>query len=273
MRIWLSIDWDYFCRQPRHLWHNGVDEKVGAQPITWGMRAALSLVHGSNLRNETSLSHADPPPGRFWRALKGLGMRFDEVQHIRVAESHKAAYEAFRGPDTANVTLVNFDAHHDLFYASKFAVSGLRKEKADCGNWHLLTLLRYPKLRSVTVYPHWKGWSEWKKTLGVLREHGSKGEKLVQILHQRTRANVWPRVKLPKGQVERIFICRSGAWTPPWHDQSFIRFVNEAENTAKLFYLTWDNIDEISPRPFNWKQVEQVAALEARLLGKRCING
>jgi hypothetical protein len=269
-RIWLSVDWDYFCRQPKAWWHNGTSEKLGANPITWTVRATLSRIYGTEIRPETALSHASPLPGRFWQALERLGLRLDKVKVIRVAESHKDAYGVFRGRDTANVKLVHFDAHHDLLYTSGFAMESVVKGKVDCGNWHLLTLLRYPKLRSVIIYPRWKGWSEWQKTLRVLREVGPKGEEAIRLIKRQTRANVWPNVKLPMGDVEKIFICRSGAWTPPWHDKAFIRFVEGCEETCDLLsnLSDWETYDKLAPRPFSWGPVRKMAALEAYMLHK-----
>lgn len=268
-RIWLSVDWDYFCRQPKAWWDTGASEKLGADVTTWAVRATLSRIYGTDIRSTTSLRHAAPSPGCFWDALERFGMTFDQVEVIGVRESHKHAYGLFRGQQTENVELVNFDAHHDLLYASKFFATALEKSKADCGNWHMLTLLRYPKLRSVTIYPHWKGWAEWNKTLQVLRDC-SKGDEIVKFLHRQTRANVWPRVKLPQGRVEKVFICRSGAWTPPWHDRAFLRFVESVEEKAGVISSigTWEGYDEVAPRPFSWAPVRKIAKLEARLLQK-----
>lgn len=270
-RIWLSVDWDYFCRQPKEWWYGGIDEKMGLDPMMWMVKATLAQTRGTDLKSEMSLRHASPTPGAFWRALERLGMRFDDVKDVQVSESHKDAYGLFQGKDTEGVEMVNFDAHHDLLYASKFMVEAIEKSKPDCGNWHLLTLLRYPKLRSVTVYPHWKGLSEWKRTLSNLRSAPS-GVEVISYLHRRTRANVWPHVKLPTGQVEKIFICRSGAWSPPWHDRAFLNFVEGCENTIDRLFLDWGVLDELAPRSFSWTKVNKMAAIEANILLKRCID-
>lgn len=267
-RIWLSVDWDYFCRQPKAMWNGGQDESASKTTVSWSIRAAFCLSRGMYLKEEMSLRHARPVPGRFWRALSALGYGFDGLKDIVVADSHKYAYRAFRGQDARNVRLVSFDAHHDLFYTSKHMIEHLTTEKADCGNWHMLTLMRYSKLRSLLVYPHWKGLVEWRRMMKNLQtvEGGESSLGIKKWIQSRVKPCVWPspHVRAAAGQVERIFICRSSAWTPPWHDEAFYRFVFKGEDHVGLL----SDEREMPPnRDFNWDDVLKSALLEQRLLG------
>jgi hypothetical protein len=261
-RIWLSIDWDYFCRQPPFMWDSGRDESVSQTSLSWAVRTAFCLSRGIDLRRGMNLRYARPLPGRFWGALEALGYDFGDLKAFVVAESHKAAYEAFRGRQTGGVRLVTFDAHHDLFYSSSM-IEHVMNGIVDCGNWHLLTLLRYPRLRSLLVYPRWKGLSEWRRTIRNL-EAGESGLGIREWLRNRVEVCAWPnpRIREVAGRVERIFICRSSAWSPPWHDKAFSRFVLQGEK-----HTNKPALGKLSPREFDLNKVQLVALLESRMLG------
>ncbi len=269
--IWLSIDWDFFSREEEE-WDFGHDETQTFFDIAWTARASMFLAQGQDLREETALHHADPMPSRFFASLRRAGYRFDNVRRVVVADSHKWAYQVFDrrvnpGPHTSTCRIVHFDAHHDLIYGGLEAQKCLKADHPDCGNWHLLTLARYDHLRSLIVYPSWKGTQEWDLHRDILT--GSAGFKMRRYIEAKTKVCVWPdpRVEKMAGDVEMIFICRSGAWVPPWHDGAFRKFVQSTERItgceATTPFAKEEGIDVFAKRRIDWDSVYQAAAIES----------
>jgi hypothetical protein len=74
-----------------------------------------------------------------------------------------------------------------------------------------------------------------------------------------------PRVPLrrevdPGGRVEgvfhRVFLCRSGAWVPPWVDPAFFAFLESAP-------LPKEALEPLAPRPFDLEALRSRAREEA----------
>jgi len=273
--VWLSIDWDYFVRE-REEWEFGHAENADFRQLLWNMRVKLFQQKGKDLMKETSLDFADPRPSEFWKSLKGLGFSFRKLRAIVVGDSHRWAFDVFKrsngsGPPLQETTLVHFDAHHDLVYN----VAKFQKEAEDltvtCENWLLMTHLTQKGLKSLIVYPPWKGMSEWNDTMGV-------GCKLVPalkpVLSAFTKPCVWPNSHVGKaaGNVEVVYICRSSPWTPPWHDQAFSRFVRELSKMTKVPidkpFIEVEGVDPMERRRFNRKlePLESEKLYLARLL-------
>jgi hypothetical protein len=259
--IWLSVDWDYFVREDPS-WDFGHAELPDFQDLLWNMRVAQFNRRGEDLVEETSLMHADPHPAAFWGRLSRLGYNFDNVRAIVVGDSHRHAYKVFRrslleGPSLSDTRIVHFDAHHDLTYNMARFEGEAGREEVTCENWLLMTHLAQPKLKSLIVYPEWKGLREWHSTFG---ENFERYPMLKRAIERYTEPCCWPssRVEESAGDVELVYICRSSAWTPPWHDESFIRFAKALQQMAKVPldtpFLETENMDPLEPRSFDREQ-------------------
>lgn len=275
--VWLSIDWDFFVREDPK-WDWGHAESPIFQSLAWEIRVADFLQSGRNLHEEMTLRHASPKPGAFWRRLLELGYRFDKVKAFVVADSHRWAYWIFDrknglGPAPDKTRLVHFDAHHDLVYNVKRFSDNKRNKDAACDDWHMLTILNNPKLRSLVVYPLWKGLHDWKRTLGSWEGHRMpEAREVYRLITKWVDFGVWDdaRVAEAAGQVEVVFLCRSGGWTPPWHDQAFRKFAfagaKMSGQVADTPFIDKEDIDPLAPRKLDWTVIRSAPFRDAKIL-------
>jgi len=263
--VWLSIDFDFFVYEDPS-WEFGHSETQLGIDKAWTIRLAQHRIHKVDLLKEMTLRKAKPTPGAFWKTLQKLGYRFDKTKSVSVADSHKWAYHALRRrkgePKTSETRIVHFDAHHDLFYSINGLVASVDNDDPSCENWHFMTLDKYPKLESLVVYPAWKGMHDWDESMGRFIDLATPdGKDVLEILANRVTPVVWPdpRVAEAAGDVTRIFICRSGAWVPPWHDRAFQRFCAEAEHVCGR------PVRHLGP-PMNKRKIDMATVNDAVLL-------
>lgn len=273
--VWLSVDWDYFVREDP-AWDFGHAEMPDFHGLLWDMRVAQFEQRGDDLIEATSLMHSNPHPLAFWGRLKRLGYTFNNVKAIVLADSHQWAYKVFHrgaveGPPLAETRLVHFDAHHDLTYnMSKFEGEAAREE-VTCENWLLMTHLVQPSLRSLIVYPEWKGLRDWNSTFG---DNFERYPSLRKAIERFTEPCIWPssRVTESAGDVELVYLCRSSAWTPPWHDEAFIKFADDLQKMTNVPLATpFVNIEKIDPlnaRGFSREHALRVMGTEKGFLSR-----
>lgn len=273
--IWLSVDFDYFCREEEK-WEFGHGEHALYLSLAWQIRTAQFLTHGSSLRQDMSLRYARPYPRAFWRSLNKLGYRFNKVKHVIVADSHRWGYlilnEKWLGK-ADGTRLVHFDAHHDLVYNVSAFKHAMETNVPGCDNWHLMTLLHHPELQSLIVYPPWKGLRDWENTvLTYEKVNATYASDVISMLRSKTEPCVWgdPKVAQAAGDVEAIFICRSGGWVPPWHDVAFRQFCLDSVEFTGLNltcpFIKEERVDPLERRSFDWNSVYRTAALERAII-------
>lgn len=219
MKTLLSIDWDYWCPEKPE-YDFGHQESPLYIHHLWRGRAAQFLFRGIDYREAMPLEHDEGvPPLMVRKRMEELGWKFNLQAPPVVSESHVFAYEQVIGIGEP-VTIVNLDAHHDIFYQDH--ASELSKEKhVLCGDWigHLIDN-GYPVDRLVQVYPLWRDTFPYnaEKVHEVQRDFLREHE--VEFAVRYGFENVDPK------EVTHLFICRSGAWTPPWLDLHFSRMVD-----------------------------------------------
>jgi len=191
----LSVDWDYFfpCMDNYDWCHN---KRSFMLDIIWHARVGDFDLLTKQKAIETLI-----PTGYqdFWSK-----MRFAFPVQLFIAETHADLYHILSG--CGPVAIWNFDAHHDLGY-------GNSERNLDCGSWanHLLKEGRICEYH--VVYPQWR--KEFPETKS---EYMSKNHtiKRVEIHHE------IPKLPL----FNAVFICRSSAWTPPWRDNHWLKFIH-----------------------------------------------
>lgn len=197
----LSVDWDFFFPVPA----SGPDSFL----YDWGHQEAPFFITGPLWPIRASV---------FWqigRDLPGLSgdqvgfwdrFRIADGATLYLAESHSAAAE---GDVRSGITHVSsFDAHHDLGYRDtdlRAVVAGT----VSCGAWALFYALSGADVR--VRYPAWMS--------DPLDRDPLTPACPVPV----DRATADPAETLPV--FDRVFVCRSGAWVPPWHDDAFLAFV------------------------------------------------
>jgi len=117
-------------------------------------------------------------------------------------------------------SITSYDAHHDAGY-------NVDSSTPQCDNW--ISHVKYDlNINDLEIrYPSWKPWAmqvEPKPTFNLTRIVDS----------------VEPDEKI----YYRVFICRSGAWVPPWLDNEFELFCNKCpagRYQGCMYYL--DNVN------------------------------
>ena len=220
----LSIDWDYFFpdSMPYDMGHS---ERHGPlmQEILWSTRAASHhQVSGQSL-----LDHYIPtiPPG-FWDIVKGV------PKQVYVADSHLKIWVVISPLLFAQVT--SLDAHHDCAYNPQRKLSA--KTIVDCGNWGYWSRQTFNTGRLDLWYPGWRKSSP--------EQFGGR-----QRAYKPTTLNYG----LPApAEYDFVFICRSGAWTPPWFDKDFLWFSQSLGRQKCL--------ENVEPRDLTMEKARETAA-------------
>jgi hypothetical protein len=218
MNVWLSVDWDYFTREDPK-WDWGHQEDPLFYELIWKIRQHQFERQGLDIVAETCPDrHAKPRPAIFWEALKTLGFDLSCVDFVGISNSHSNAYQTFRERSAKSVKLYNFDAHHDLGYKGEELDGDAGFGRVNAENWLGMLYLLKPSLRAEIVYPAWKGLVEWKQAA------------FHPMMKRFARPRVFDVLPVSRRYVEVIHICKSSAWTPPWHDGAFQAFVGDLYN-------------------------------------------
>lgn len=258
-KLFLSIDWDFFVPEKPE-WDWGHQENGLFIGPMWQLRMADFFARGEDLREEMKLATCAPHARKFWETMRRLGYKFTSKTRVTIGESHSQAAAPFLAVEKdERIDVLHFDAHADSGYGDPAAVvetakAKLRKNETDCGTWLLTVALKVPT--NVTyVYPQWKGLKEWKSEF-----KGDDDPRLQEFLDH--RAIVYDEERLVKAcrprEVDRVFICRSGAWTPPWLDDEFQLFAGTLMGTCKMFTVRVGAIDPMMPRRVDAEQARKI---------------
>lgn len=232
----LSVDWDYFFPNADPYDWGHKEELIFLETI-WPMRwSGVNLQNGRVAKNEfrPSMVRLDA----FWHKLftvKGIML----PHYLVVTESHKDLYQViteFKFSKCDSVKVWNYDAHHDMGYDSTSKVPA-------CDNWAKL-LLDKGKLSAYTVvYPDWRR-----------REPESDISKLTGLWVNYSD----DEVVLP-AYFNVVFICRSSAWTPSWHDDAWMDFIEYWEQAdIELWEGKMGCEYALKPRKFNTSQAKEL---------------
>lgn len=196
----LSVDWDYFI-YTRNNWGSYIENNRSLID-SWYRRYIQAKARGEDIREAFRLS--DELDG-FWERIR-RHFSFDNSIKVYVSDSHALSYEIARKHNCKTVYL--FDAHADLGYGG---ISSLNFE-VNCSNW-LGKLLKENQAREAYIF-----YSPYTS---------EKPEHFRQINAMfNTRYCGFSDLEGKCVNVSAVHICRSGAWTPPWLDNDFIRFVD-----------------------------------------------
>lgn len=264
--VLLTVDWDFFVREDP-TWDLGHIETPFFADFMWVARAASFASVGKDLRREMDPTrHALPRPNLFWDALQRIAhLDFSKVSRVIVGDSHLVAGVYFLDPgmmgrSARDLVVVNFDAHHDCGYKK------VPPGTMTCDNWLKKILLYNPGMKAKVVYPQWKGMADWNR------------DRLPKSIQKRVQPGVWghePFTGELAGTVEQIVIARSSAWTPPFFDVEFGKFVMDIARRLNLnpfsvkdeaFQhggITGMKGDPMVPRRFDEAEYERVRSLGA----------
>jgi hypothetical protein len=241
----LSLDWDTF-------FHDRANDPEQWNLYDWGHCESRSFIEEAwEVRAAGFLSHDMPLPGTtgeeddFWTRF-----RIKRTGKLVYCESHalmSMPRKTLGLRSVAGGVLWTYDAHHDLGYGNYRSEADdqertLETEVGDrwnCENWGLLWYLGGAEIH--VRYPTW-------------RDPDDEVKPFVNVDIQVDAVDNRPSVEF-----DRVFVCRSGAWTPSWLDESFFAFVERAPIDCKI------NLDGVTPRTLDLTLAEHIATECLRL--------
>ena len=218
----LVVDYDYFFPEPE--W----DDPQGML-YDWGHKEAPFFIEGIwGGRAEGFLMNNLPLPDLTGEELT-FWDRFTITPDAKLwyADSNSCAVNpSITGKRQPFDTVWLYDAHHDSGYDGLESAS-LRRQRINvilsegrfyCDNWTTLYAAACGSLIYVR-YPAWKPWAM-----------EAEPQPLFDI-DRKVDDGTSPDVVF-----DRVFVCRSGAWVPPWHniDARFEQFVERAPVKKKV---------------------------------------
>ena len=230
----LVVDWDYFVpwrdRAPdgtptREFWlfDWGAQESKLFIEVLWPMRAS------GFLRYDLPLPDTSGEETTFWQRF-----RISEDAPLFFGDSNALAVHIAVTTDRPRFESVwLFDAHHDSGYKNVTTLSGVNalvhRGRWDCSNWMIFYAAIRTHPQPHVRYPTWKAYA-------LTHEH----EPIIPVDR---RVDDGAAVDVT---FDRVFVCRSGAWTPPWTDAKFFDFVSRCPTRGPRL-----NLDAVSPRVFD----------------------
>lgn len=196
----LSIDWDYFIYTKKDNWGSYIENKKSLIDL-WYKRYIQEKEWGKNIQNLFKLSSE---LDTFWNRIKKY-FKFTKDIKVYVSDSHALSYNIAKDKNCRIVYL--FDSHADLGYGGLSSLSF----EVNCSNW-LGKLLKDKHINKASIFysPFTAEKPEYFRPINSTYNVGYYGFD-----------------DLDKGiKTSAIHICRSGAWTPPWLDNSFTQFID-----------------------------------------------
>lgn len=242
MRL-LVVDWDYFFHNrlqagddhwPLYDW--GHAESPFFIELIWPIRASGFIRNGIELPGTTGQQH------NFWDSFQ-----FMPGADTYFAESNSAAAHVDVAADVTEVWL--YDAHHDAGYHSENPDELAEAGVWSCENWMMLYYCLGADLH--VRYPTWR-WDAFD----------AEPEPAVRIDRQIDNEDNRPT----EVKFDRVFVCRSGAWVPPWLDQEFFAFLNDCPADGEEYQVGGYDVVQ---REFNLEQAQGHADLVDRHLDER----
>jgi len=198
----LSIDWDYFIHTQKENCGSYIENNKNITNL-WYKRYIQAMVKGSDIYKSYQLSSYTE---RFWDKIKEHFVFTKEVKAC-VSDSHALSYDIAR--DYGCDTVYLFDAHADLGYGG---LSSLDFE-VNCANW-LGKLLKDKKIEEASI---------------IYSPYTAEKPEYFRQINNAFNVRYLVFDSLDTGiEVTAVHICRSGAWTPPWFDERFTKFVDSS---------------------------------------------
>ena len=228
----LVIDWDYF----------GVEESEKYPMMyDWGHREAPLFIEGLwPMRAAAFLARACPLP-----RLSGKQVGFwDRFRFARGAVCHVSESNVMAASDAILPTRLKtwdsvwlYDAHHDAGYRSFWEI--YRSTTLDCGEWSLAFLSRGATHH--VRYPRWKTWAFKVEPYAGFDE-----------LYRHRIDRAFDDEAPNPVRFTHVFVCRSGAWMPSWHDPAFFRFLADCPVPVNI-------LDSLGVREWSWREARREA--------------
>ncbi|WIF94109.1 arginase [Caminicella sporogenes] len=207
-KILLSIDWDYFIPINKEWCSSYIENKKNIISL-WYKRYIENKIKGKNIEHLIDVS---PETYLFWNKLKKY-FKIHNSTKVYISDSHKFSYIIAKKHNCSEV--FSFDAHSDLGYSGINSLDF----KLNCSNW-LGKLLKDNYVKKATI---------------IYSPYTYENKEDFKEFNEKFNINYIKFQNLPKNiDISVIHICRSGAWTPPWLDFKFYKFINELNLKYKI---------------------------------------
>lgn len=138
-----------------------------------------------------------------------------------------------------------FDAHHDSGYETTRSLAQFEERGTmSCEDWMLNHAAQGSRLR--VRYPAWRAQADG----GIFECEPPPAVEVERAIDDGQPIEGW---------FDAVYVCRSGAWVPPWCDEDFEDFLAGADGSTEALW-----IDEDFPRHRTWD--EQAARAEYELI-------
>ncbi len=230
IRNLLSVDWDFFFLE------GDPDTADNFVLCDWGRRETPLFITGLwEHRAAAFYDYQLPLPGlsgeqeNFWSRFQ-----FHPHAKLYTSESH---CDIVQKEFDMTREVWNFDAHHDLGYSTESILSLLTQGRVDCSNWGIHYAFHPVSAWYHVVYPRWKTWADEVEPVSVLRRMWK--EATVESVERRVTLLMDSESVATNTPVfDAVFVCRSGAWVPPWNnmDDAYLRFLDDCpvQNRVEL---------------------------------------
>jgi hypothetical protein len=252
----ISLDFDFWMEMPES---ENYDWSMREVPFfldhIWMIRAMDAFARGVDLREQCNLPKDEPSPVEFSQLLidHKLKVRKDTVA---ISESHMVAYKWFSR--LKDLHIIHIDAHHDFGY-----VEGMRE--LNCDNW-VKYLVDKGKVKKITlIYPKWR--------LRQTNEWEGGGKESAEKLGVDVDVCYGLKESLPHNlKIRKMFICRSGAWVPPWMDKYFMNIIhNLMSRHENIMMYGWAGLEKVmrwKDPDVQWKEIKAQAAAIKKMMKK-----
>lgn len=201
--ILLSIDWDYFVKIKRE-WCGSYIENDTNLKYLWYKRYLDEQRKGFDIEEKVMLGAG---VNSFWNKIFKR-FNLSKKTPLYISDSHKFSYNIGEKYNCEEVYL--FDAHSDLGYGG---LDSLEFE-VNCANW-------LGKLFSDDIV---------KKANIIYSPYTFEEAEDFTEINKTFNVNYIDMEEINKNvNVSAVHICRSGAWTPPWLDKHFYKFINQSK--------------------------------------------
>jgi hypothetical protein len=200
------IDWDFFFVTPEP-GHAPMEEW---SYYDWGHREASFFIQNVWVHRGASFLAAGkdlPMPNAAWRTFwDRVTLSPDADLYYADSNTHALDQRVL----SSATSLLLLDAHHDSGYDAKDKrLLVLRTARYTCENWMLV-----PWRMGVGMamrYPTWRWYAAHLEPTPLIPISRVVDDGASHL-----------------GQFDKVFVCRSGAWVPPWCDDAFADFLQIA---------------------------------------------
>jgi hypothetical protein len=250
----LVVDWDYFIPIGMHNPDGSLSQHW--MLYDWGHRESALFIEALWPARAAGFMRLNLPLPTTTGEEKDFWKRFSFSRKATVGYADSNAWAASpmvtglgrRARQWKNVWL--YDAHHDAGYNGADSLKALKEGRWSCEDWMILYWALGASLH--VRYPKWRAYVLSKREESPEPVPPIPVERLIDAPENRPYTTVF----------DRVFVCRSGAWTPPWCDDAFSKFLLDCPARGGQFCL-----DKMQMRPWSEAQVERVEhvrrALEA----------